>query len=97
MGMQGLVLATDGFEDSELSYPYYRFQESGWNVDLATPDGESIVGEYGYEFDADLAIDRRDQGDVPLVFRSVERRRQRPGIESVLFWPGRPMIEYGFV
>ncbi|MCU4717392.1 hypothetical protein [Halapricum hydrolyticum] len=55
------------------------------------------MGEYGYEFDADLAIDDRDYGDTPLVFGSVERLRQRPGVESVLFWPGRPMIEYGFV
>lgn len=54
--MKGLILATDGFEDSEFSYPYYRLQESGWDVDVATPDGEPIEGKHGYEFDADFAI-----------------------------------------
>lgn len=55
--MKGLVLATDGFEDSELSYPYYRLQESGWDVDIATPDADRIEGKHGYGFDADLSID----------------------------------------
>ncbi|MFB6070823.1 MAG: type 1 glutamine amidotransferase domain-containing protein [Halanaeroarchaeum sp.] len=60
--MKALVLATDGFEDTEFSYPYYRLQEAGWNVHVATPSGESIEGKHGYEFDADAAIDERVPG-----------------------------------
>ncbi|WP_423750798.1 type 1 glutamine amidotransferase domain-containing protein [Salinirarus marinus] len=55
--MKGLIVTTDGFEDSEFSYPFYRLREEGWDVDVATPDGESVEGEHGYEFDADWAID----------------------------------------
>lgn len=58
--MMGLILATDGFEDSEFSYPYYRAREDGWEVDVATPDGEAVEGKHGYEFDADLAIDEHE-------------------------------------
>ncbi|MFB6081659.1 MAG: type 1 glutamine amidotransferase domain-containing protein [Halanaeroarchaeum sp.] len=60
--MKGLVLATDGFEDSEFNYPFYRLQEAGWNVDVATPDGETIEGKHGYEFEADHAIDDKVPG-----------------------------------
>lgn len=55
--MKGLVLATDGFEDSELSDPYYRLQESGWDVDVATPDADSVEGKHGYEFDSKTSRD----------------------------------------
>jgi alkylation response protein AidB-like acyl-CoA dehydrogenase len=36
-----------------ISYPSYRPQESGWDVDVATPDGEAIQGKHGDEFDAE--------------------------------------------
>lgn len=61
--MQALVVTTDGFEDSEFSYPYYRLQEAGVDVDVATPDGESVTGKHDYEFDADAAIDDRQAGE----------------------------------
>ncbi|MFB6195890.1 MAG: type 1 glutamine amidotransferase domain-containing protein [Haloplanus sp.] len=55
--MKGLVIATDGFEDSEFSYPYRRLQEESWDVDVATPDGDAIEGKHGYTFEADWSID----------------------------------------
>lgn len=55
--MKAIVLTTDGFEDSEFNYPYYRLREDDWEVDVATPEGESVEGKHGYEFDADFAID----------------------------------------
>ena len=58
--MRGIVLATDGVEDSEFNYPFYRLQEAGVEVDVATPDGEAIEGKTGYEFEADYAIDEHD-------------------------------------
>lgn len=58
--MKGLIVTTDGFEDSEFSYPYYRLQEAGFDVDVATPDGESVSGKHDYEFEADLDVDARD-------------------------------------
>lgn len=58
--MRALVLATDGFEDSEFNYPYYRLREADWEVDVATPEGVSVEGKHGYEWDADFAIDEYD-------------------------------------
>ncbi|MFB6269898.1 MAG: type 1 glutamine amidotransferase domain-containing protein [Halobacterium sp.] len=76
--MKGLVLATDGFEDSEFSYPFYRLREAGWDVDVASPDSDAIEGEYGYEFDADLAID----GEDPLWFAEEYDLLVIPGGDS---------------
>ena len=58
--MDALIIATDGFEDSELYYPYYRLQENGWAVQVATPGGYEIEGKHGYEFDGDLDLEDRD-------------------------------------
>lgn len=58
--MRGLIIATDGFEDSEFSYPYYRLLEEGWEVDVATPTGDPVEGKHGYEFEADFALDEFD-------------------------------------
>jgi protease I len=55
--MQGLILATDGFEDSEFSYPYYRLREAGFDVHVVTPAGEPVTGKHGYGFEADLSVE----------------------------------------
>jgi hypothetical protein len=55
----GLIVTTDGFEDSEFSYPFYRLRVAGFIVDMATPDGEPVTGTHVYEFDA-AAIDAHD-------------------------------------
>ncbi len=57
--MRSIILATDGFEDSELSYPYYRLREEGYNVDIVAPSGDSIEGKHGYEFDVAYHLDER--------------------------------------
>lgn len=58
--MTSLIITTDGFEDSELTYPYYRLQEADVEVDIATPDAESVTGKIGEEMDADLAVSDAD-------------------------------------
>lgn len=57
--MQALILATDGFEDSELSYPYYRLQEYGADVHLVAPEEGTIEGKHGYAFEVDWTVDER--------------------------------------
>ena len=61
--MRGLIVTTDGFEDSEFSYPYYRLREAGHDVDVATPAAESVEGKHGQEFDADLGIDEYEPAE----------------------------------
>ncbi|MFP4591694.1 MAG: type 1 glutamine amidotransferase domain-containing protein [Halobacteriales archaeon] len=57
--MQAIILATDGFEDSELIYPYYRLQEDGADVHLVAPEAGEIEGTHGYTFEVDWTVDER--------------------------------------
>ena len=41
------ILTTDGTEDQEFFYPYYRFLEEGYRVDVLTPDGKEFKGKNG--------------------------------------------------
>ncbi len=55
-----LIIATNGFEQSELEVPRDRLRDAGARVDVATPDGEGIKGwdkqDWGRPAEADLAI-----------------------------------------
>jgi len=55
-----LILATDGFEQLELTVPRDELRKAGARVDVATPTGESIRGwnktDWGESAPADLKI-----------------------------------------
>ncbi|KXA93798.1 hypothetical protein AKJ66_00790 [candidate division MSBL1 archaeon SCGC-AAA259E22] len=65
--MKALIIATNGFEDNEFSYPYYRLKEADFEVDVATPDSKSVSGKHGTEFEADLAIKDAEMNDYDLL------------------------------
>ncbi len=55
-----LIVATNGFEQSELLVPRDELRKAGTKVDVATPDGKSIRGwnhtDWGETAEADLKI-----------------------------------------
>lgn len=55
-----LIMATHGFEQSELMVPLEKLKQEGATVHAATPDGEAITGwdqkDWGKSVDADLKI-----------------------------------------
>lgn len=59
-GRRVLVIATHGFEQSELEVPRDRLRAAGAAVDVATPDGQAIRGwqekDWGRSVPADRAI-----------------------------------------
>lgn len=80
--MKTLILTASGVEDCELFYPYYRFQEEGWEIDVASPDGEKVLGEHGYSLEANLAFSDAGAEDYDLLFlpggRGPEKVRLQP-------------------
>lgn len=42
-----LILTADKTEDLEFFYPFYRFTEEGFNVDVVTPKGGKFEGKQG--------------------------------------------------
>jgi len=42
-----VIPTATGFQDHDLVYTYYRAREEGWEVDIATRDGQPVYGKYG--------------------------------------------------
>ena len=54
--MRALIISADHFEDSELLFPFYRLQEEGLEVDIASIARGKINGKHGYEVAVDRAL-----------------------------------------
>ncbi len=55
---KALIISADNFEDMELLYPYYRLREDGWEVDVASHEVKTIIGQRGYECKAKIAFSK---------------------------------------
>ncbi len=66
-----LIMATDGFEQSELEVPRDKLRERGATVHVATPDGKAIKGwdknDWGREAEADARIGDIDFADYDAL------------------------------
>ena len=52
------ILATDGFEQSELVEPRDRLREAGFTVDVVSPEGGEIRGWDGKDWGDSVPVDR---------------------------------------
>src|SRR3990172_5955884 len=94
--MKVLIISADGYEDSELLVPYYRFLEEGLQVDIASMNKGSIAGKHGYEVavtrtlaevrpeDYDILVLPGGRGYRPGLLREGQAgRRNRPRAAAV--------------
>ena len=51
------ILATDGYEEAELIYPFYRLKEAGHQCELISLGKRPIEGKYGYVMKPSHRID----------------------------------------
>jgi protease I len=65
--MKALIVSADHFEDSELLFPFYRLQEAGLAVDVASISRGKIRGKHGYEVVADKALEEVDPQAYDLL------------------------------
>jgi len=80
-----IVIAT-GVEDTEFAYPYYRLQEDGFQVDVATKGQAAATGKWGLPIPATVDAGQISAADYDLVvipggYESPDRVRQ---IQNVL-------------
>ncbi len=65
---KAIVLLENGFEDSELIYPYYRLQEAGFDVDLVSgKKGEVYESKHGYKQKSDEAAENVNVKDYEVL------------------------------
>lgn len=65
--IRGVIITASRFQDEEFLYPYYRLQEAGYQVEVATPDGETVYGEYGMPARATMSVKDLDNDEFDLV------------------------------
>ena len=65
--MKALIISADNFEDSELLVPYYRLEEAGIEVTVASLSSGAITGKHGYEVAVDQTLDDINPDDYALL------------------------------
>jgi len=65
--MKALILSADNFEDTELLVPYYRLQEEGIQVDVASMKKGQIKGKHGYDVEVDKTLKEVDPNDYDIL------------------------------
>ncbi len=63
-----LILTANKTEDLEFFYPYYRFLEAGFRVDVATPDGGEFKGKAGLGLKQTRKIGDVNAADYTLLY-----------------------------
>lgn len=76
-----VIITGPGYEDLEVIYPYYRLQEVGLVVDVATSTNAEVRGKHGYPIKptvkmSDLDIDHYDAVIIPGGHEAPDRIRQ---------------------
>lgn len=76
-----VIITGPGFEDAEFIYPYYRLQEEGFVVDVATHNDIAVKGKHGYPlkptiFISELDIQNYDAVIIPGGHEAPDRVRQ---------------------
>jgi protease I len=83
------ILVENGFEDVELFYPYYRYQEAGYEVDVVGPRArETYAGKKGGSIQSTKAPGDIDLGEYVAVIvpggNAPDRMRIRPGLVKLV-------------
>lgn len=79
----------NGFEDRELMYPYYRFQEAGYKVEVVGPRAEvAYKGEYGLIMTSDVSPQDVNIEDYVAIIipggRAPARMRTNKGLVNLV-------------
>lgn len=85
MARRAVIITAQGFQDEEYIYPYYRLLEAGFQVDVATKDGATVLGKYGNPAKANIATTALDSSKYDLVllpggFEAPDRVRLLPEV-----------------
>ena len=63
-----LIITADNTHDLEFFYPYYRFCEAGFRVDVATPKGGEFKGKMGMGLKQTKALNMVNAKDYALLY-----------------------------
>ncbi len=84
-----LILLENGVEDSEFIYPYYRFQEEGYKIDIVAPKAKrEYIGKRGGTFMSEVSPNEVDLDDYDAVIipggQAPDRMRIQPDMVELV-------------
>jgi protease I len=84
-----LILLENGVEDSEFIYPYYRFQEEGYKIDIVAPKAKrEYIGKRGGTFMSEVSPNEVDLDDYDAVVipggQAPDRMRIHPDMVELV-------------
>jgi len=99
MRKKAIILTQRNVQDHEFIYPYYRLQEAGYKVDVATDDGKETTGILGTKISVNKKISAIKASDYDLLVlpggaKAMEYMRQHPRtLKFIKDWDkaGRPI------
>jgi len=65
--VKALIISADNFEDTELLVPFYRLEEEGIDVDIASMNRGPFHGKHGYQVEAVKALDEVNSDDYDFL------------------------------
>lgn len=85
--MRALIISADHFEDCELLFPFYRLQEEGVDVYIASIARGKINGKHGYEVVVDTALRDVDPNKYDILIlpggKAPTKLRKEPAVISI--------------
>jgi protease I len=89
MQPKAIIFVAPGVEDTEFAYPYYRLQEEGFAVDVASKGAGPVSGKWGLPITANVDIEQVKPADytitvVPGGHEAPDRLRQMPAVLEFL-------------
>jgi protease I len=95
---KALMISADDFEDSELLVPYYRLQEEGINVDIASTRKGKIKGKHGYEVEVHKTLKDVNPADYDILIlpggkapETIRREKESIEIAKHFFRNNKPV------
>jgi len=78
---RAVIILAQGADDAEFIYPYYRLQEAGFAVDVATKGKMNVTSKHGLPISATVDAEQIQETDYDLVvvpggYESPDRVRQ---------------------
>ena len=89
MNNKAVIVLAAGVEDTEFAYPYYRLQEAGFKVDVATKGGKDTEGKWGLPIAATVDAELIKENDYEIIvipggYESPDRVRQIDNVLKIL-------------
>jgi protease I len=84
-----LIFIENGFEDAEFVYPYYRFQEEGYKMNIVAPKAkQTYIGKHGISFTSEITPEQVNLEEYDAVIipggQAPDKMRLNKGLVNIV-------------